>query len=55
MTSGPLFDSSNTELHDQVLGRLKGPLLTLIATNSQELGYTVLAHIHLLLTKYRLS
>ncbi|CAD7974932.1 unnamed protein product [Amoebophrya sp. A25] len=39
------------ELQTQVLGRLKGPLLTLVATNSMELGFAVLSHIHCLLSR----
>jgi len=35
----------NADLQSQVLGRLKAPLLTLMATGVAELGYTVLAHI----------
>ena len=45
------FCDRNPDLKSQVAFRLKAPLLTLIATNSQELGYTVLLHIHLLLTR----
>lgn len=32
--------------------RLQGPLLTLIATNSHEIGFAVLSHIHVILAKF---
>lgn len=41
----------NADLQSQVLGRLKAPLLTLMATGVPELGYTVLVHIRLLLSR----
>jgi len=39
------------ELQEQVLGRLKGPMLTLVSSswNSQELAYSILSQIHVLL------
>jgi len=43
--------SNRPDLQQDVLQRLKGPLLTLMAAASTELSYTVLVHIHALLTR----
>eukprot|EP00929_Paragymnodinium_shiwhaense_P072416 TRINITY_DN36759_c0_g1_i1.p1 TRINITY_DN36759_c0_g1~~TRINITY_DN36759_c0_g1_i1.p1 ORF type:complete len:873 (-),score=248.21 TRINITY_DN36759_c0_g1_i1:242-2860(-) len=40
--------SNRPELQRDVLGRIKGPLLTLMANATPELAYTVLVHIHAL-------
>ena len=41
--------SNRPDIQQDVLHRLKGPLLTLMAAASTELAYTVLVHIHALL------
>lgn len=43
--------SNRPDLQFQVLDRLKGPLLTLMANPTPELAYTVLVHIHALVQK----
>lgn len=43
--------SNRPDIQQDVLQRLKGPLLTLMAASSMELAYTVLVHIHALLTR----
>lgn len=43
--------SNRLELQIEVLRRLKGPLLTLMASPTPELSYTVLVHVHALLTR----
>eukprot|EP00927_Polykrikos_kofoidii_P026604 TRINITY_DN2365_c0_g2_i1.p1 TRINITY_DN2365_c0_g2~~TRINITY_DN2365_c0_g2_i1.p1 ORF type:complete len:839 (+),score=169.68 TRINITY_DN2365_c0_g2_i1:145-2661(+) len=42
---------NRVDLQQEVLRRLKGPLLTLMAAHTPELAYTVLVHIHALCTR----
>lgn len=43
--------SNRPDIQQDVLMRLKGPLLTLMAASSMELAYTVLVHIHALISR----
>ncbi|CAJ1418435.1 unnamed protein product [Effrenium voratum] len=43
--------STRPELQQDVLQRLKGPLLTMMSSSSTELAYTVLVHIHALVSR----
>lgn len=43
--------SNRPDIQQDVLMRLKGPLLTLMAASSMELAYTVLVHIHAVISR----